>query len=151
MPLTTGIPASVIPQAAELAILEAFDLARHNAGHDYGNGQRANELSRRRTELALAIGNADVEVDGGRALRYDRHPHLFDLDVVDELIPAGDLERAFRRIAGPRLARIQRGSYRNVSRASALAAWDNVRTLVNDRVAQEKAKTIAAAAERFEL
>lgn len=38
-------------QAAELELLEAFDVRRQSAGHDYGAGQRGAELSRRRREL----------------------------------------------------------------------------------------------------
>lgn len=40
---------------AELRLLERFDRIRLSLGYDFGNGRRANELSRRRLELDATV------------------------------------------------------------------------------------------------
>lgn len=74
-------------RSAELVIVEDFDAWRSAAGHDYGAGQRARELRRRRRELALVGGP------------------------VDDLTPA-ELFAAFERIGPERIRRIEREDYR---------------------------------------
>lgn len=67
---------------AELELLGAYDAMRERAGHDYGSGQRAGELIRRRREL--------------EALGFD----YSGADVSD-----AELEAAWRRVAVPRYRR----------------------------------------------
>jgi hypothetical protein len=44
---------------AELELLELYNAFRESAGHDYGNGQRHKELSRRRRELESLYASMD--------------------------------------------------------------------------------------------
>lgn len=76
---------------AELVVLDEFDEARYQAGHDYGNGQRKSELMRRRREVRRL---------GGR-----EYPTRDDVD-VDEL------NMATERLLRPRLKRVQREDFR---------------------------------------
>lgn len=75
--------------AAELHVLEEFDFQRAVAGHDYGAGQRANELRRRRRALEAAAKPAPAHKQMVAATK-------------------GDVARAFNRILGPRARRLKR-------------------------------------------
>lgn len=89
---------------AELAVLEQFDILRQATGHDFGAGQRAAELARRRREL--------------------RHPG--SIDVTDTLgATAEEMAEAFERVGRPRLARIEREDFRRHTAATGrtFAAW----------------------------
>lgn len=83
---------STLEKVAELEVLERFDAKRQAAGHDYGAGQRASELSRRRNELVGLGLRAGGEDD-------------------PELTPA-ELLAAFDRVAGPRIKRLIAEDYR---------------------------------------
>jgi hypothetical protein len=83
-------PATDTALVAELEVLGAYDAMRERAGHDYGAGQRAAELIRRRREL--------------EARGIDR----------EEFGPVelAELERAWRRLAVPRYRRARADSER---------------------------------------
>lgn len=81
-------------KVAELALLEAFDLEREYAGHDYGSGQRGRELARYRLSLP-AGAHRDVA--------------FVTVDEVVAVWPA---------IAEPRIARIVREDYRRSTPAT---------------------------------
>lgn len=93
--------------AAEAAVLNAYDLKRSVAGHDYGNGQRKSELMRRRRELETAGRSLrdDYRQAVGPALRYAAE--LGDLEefTADEL-------KAARGLLDVRLDRVIREDYR---------------------------------------
>lgn len=94
---------------AELEVLERFDWLRQAAGHDYGAGQRANELMRRRREL---------DRDARRACSE-----------LEELEPTPARLEAFERIGRPRAWRIiHPEAYRATTPASkrTLATWREV-------------------------
>lgn len=74
---------------AELAVLEVLDDLRRGAYGDFGGGQRATELARRRREL--------------RDLGADDYPE-------HEALPTRELEDAARRLILPRLRRAEGGS-----------------------------------------
>ncbi len=67
---------------AELEVLASYDAMRERAGHDYGCGQRASELRRRR----LALEACGFELEGSEA-------------------SALELAEAWRRVALPRYRR----------------------------------------------
>lgn len=71
--------------AAELELLELYDVRRASQGHDYGCGQRAGELMRRRRELER-------------------------LDPLGELEPPTreELDAAWHRVLLPRFERVKR-------------------------------------------
>lgn len=91
---------------AELEVLERFDTLRQLAGHDYGSGQRAAELLRRRLELRscgiIAGGARDAE--------------------------AAELADAFERVGRPRMRRLELEGYRAGTPASSrtLETWRRV-------------------------
>lgn len=97
---------------AELAILAGFDWRRGGAGHDYGGGQRANELQRVRRELIRLGGNENAG-DAG--------------------VPRADLEAAWARIARPRYRRLQRENYRRSTQATrrTIATWERYARALN--------------------
>lgn len=99
--------------AAELSILEAFNLVRLTLGHDYGNGQRAQELGRRRNELERLRS----------ATRSYQIPE-------PELEPTSEIRAAaWRRVGAPRLRRVaELESYRSHTPATmrTLLAWRRV-------------------------
>lgn len=76
---------------AEVIVLEQYDRERRRAGHDYGNGQRARELTRYRREL--------------RRNGAEEWPE-------DHAATPAELVEAARRLIPPRLARIDAESYR---------------------------------------
>jgi hypothetical protein len=77
---------------AKLEVLEAFDFARSIEGHDYGSGQRANELRRVRNDLE--------DVDRALRLRHaDRPPQPTRAELAEafnRLIVRGKVRRAVR-------------------------------------------------------
>lgn len=75
-------PENIAELVAELELLELFDRGRELAGHDYGAGQRAKELSRRHLEL---------------------EPFRHSVAAPS----AAELLAAFERIGRPRVERIQ--------------------------------------------
>jgi hypothetical protein len=85
---------------AELILLEQYNSFRSSLGHDYGNGQRHAELSRRRRELGLSI-------------RIEGSP------------TALELAAAFERVGRPRIARATAEDYRRrtLSTRRTLIAW----------------------------
>lgn len=89
---------------ADYVILATYDELRSTAGHDYGAGQRAAELSRRRRNL----------------------PEPLEL----ELTPT-ELSDAFRRVAVPRIARLDREDFRQHTQPTlrTLKTWERVRRL----------------------
>jgi hypothetical protein len=98
--------------AAEYAVLDAFDLLRRHAGHDYGAGQRGAELNRRRWTLeARGIDVAPAALD-------------YALD-----------RAAFERVARPRIRRIEAESYRRETPATkrTLQTWRRVERMVSER------------------
>jgi hypothetical protein len=97
--------AKVARLEAERAILAGFDWRRGAAGHDYGGGQRHNELTRVERELIRLGGNPQAG-DAG--------------------VPREDLEAAWGRIARPRYRRLQRENYRRSTQATrrTIAAWE---------------------------
>lgn len=100
--------------AAELEILLTYD-ARRAGWYDYGAGQRAKELSRRRREL-------------------------HSLDPLGELEPPTPQEalEAFERVGRPRLRRLERESFRHGSRSTdrSVAAWRKTQANVEQRAAR---------------
>lgn len=96
--MTTRTDTKTAELVAELAVLERYDAEREIAGHDYGAGQRAAELMRRRRALE--------GVD--RGLPTDR-----------------ELVFAFEKVARPRIARITREAYRKTTPATkrTLETW----------------------------
>lgn len=94
--------------AAELKLLRAYDRQRALAGHDFGSGQRARELSRRQRELEYLTS------------RSSRSAYELERDV-----PLVALTAAFWRIGKPRLNRVQREHHRWNTPATkrTLAAW----------------------------
>lgn len=105
---------------AELAILDLFDDVRHRLGHDYGGGQRARELGRRRYELQRLGARSDF---GGA---------LAELEPVD-------LSAAWARVGAPRVARLERRAEgyrrRTTSTAKTVRAWELVKAELDKRVA----------------
>lgn len=97
---------------AEVAILTGFDWRRGAAGHDYGGGQRSNELIRRRREL-IRLGGNEHAGDAG--------------------VPRDDLVAAWGRIAVPRYRRLQRENYRRSTQATrrTIAAWERYARALN--------------------
>lgn len=81
---------------AELYIVDLFDTLRP-AHHDYGAGQRASELIRRRREVEALGGSTYPD------------PSAFELD---------ELVGAFDRVARPRIARLDRENYRAATAAT---------------------------------
>lgn len=105
---------------AEVLVLERYDHERRYAGHDYGSGQRARELSRLRRELGQA-GRPEWPED-------------------DASTPA-ELAEAARRLLAPRLDRIDAESYRKGTPAT-------MRTMrVLDTVLDDFTREAEAAAE----
>lgn len=101
----------------ELAILDRFDDVRRDLGHDYGNGQRASELMRRRRELQHS-----------RFAVLAEWPRLDA--VLQELELDGDrrgdeLGAAWARVARPRLERIAAEDFRRSTPSTqrTLEAW----------------------------
>lgn len=88
---------------AELALLERYDNLRVRVGHDYGCGQRAGELSRRRRELRAHGGS-----------------ELLTLTVTRD-----ELEQAFERVGVERLRRAENDYrlYGSQGAARTLATW----------------------------
>lgn len=80
---------------AELTILERFDDHRAYRYGDYGGGQRAGELSRRRHELERL------------ATRLERY-----VDVAEPDPTRDELRRAFQRVGLPRYRRLVREAER---------------------------------------
>lgn len=95
---------------AEYLMLDEFNDYRHSLGHDYGNGQRNDELMRRRNEL--------TSYEHGVT-----HGELREV-VLDEFT-ADELTEAFRTIAVPRIERLERENYRRTTTATTrtLKAW----------------------------
>lgn len=79
----------------ELAVLTVLDENRREVGHDYGAGQRAGELIRRRAAVKALDGN--------------QWP---DVEVLDSDVTAEELLEALRAIVEPREARLGREGYR---------------------------------------
>ena len=107
--------------AAELAVLVEYDENRSYLGHDYGGAQRLKELNRRRTELGRLTRFGDAGVDPYR--------------VTIRNVGVSELRDALERIAHPRMARLDRETYRRETPAGRRArqAWDRTVTAV-DRV-----------------
>lgn len=102
---------------AEYVLLSAYDFEREFLFHDYGKGQRSNELRRRRIELGDA-------------------PALYNVE-LDDADPA-ELAAAFQRIGVPRIERIEyRETYRRSTPSSTrtVRAWRTIERRVNRRVA----------------
>lgn len=122
--------------AAELEVLDLYDALR-SGWFDYGGGQRAAELSRRRRELDAA---ADT------ALHFDRDSAATSrFEYLDELDVAGDpteLLAAFERVARPRMRRLERESYRHGTKATnrSVATWRRTLTILEERAL--RARTI---------
>lgn len=87
---------------AELEILTTYDAIRQSRGHDYGGGQRAAELRRRRQSV---------------------EPNLGEPLTVDELADAYD------RVGRPRLERLERDAFGTASSNRSIAAWRTVAKL----------------------
>lgn len=106
--------------AAELWILETFDEIRHAKGHDYGNGQRNAELSRRRREHSSRRIGANV----------------LSVPLADRVIRADELDAALRRIAKPRLARVDGEGYRRDTPATfrTRSAWVETIVRINRKI-----------------
>jgi hypothetical protein len=77
-------------ELAELELLASYDAMRERAGYDYGAGQRAGELRRRRLRLEA------------RGIDRDDAP----------AVELAELEQAWRRIAVPRMRRLELEQYR---------------------------------------
>lgn len=110
---------------AEVAVLDTFDHFRRAAGHDYGNGQRANELSRLRH--ALERLHADTE-----------YPGVDGLLTADAGVYGPELEAAATRLLGPRRRRVEKDAavYMTPSRARTIRALDTTVAYVARRVAE---------------
>lgn len=83
-------------ELAELYVLETYDSIRTALGHDYGCGQRAAELSRRRRALTLRSSVVEPSRD--------------------------DITAAFERVGRPRLKRVLQEDYRRTTPASSRTA-----------------------------
>lgn len=109
---------------AELLVLETYDDERRARGHDYGGAQRYTELGRRRRELDHLERGPDVRP-------------VFKDDKPLELDPSADeLAAALERIAGPRMARLDRETHRHRSTSTvrSRAAWDRTVAIIDRRV-----------------
>lgn len=95
---------------AELVLLERFDTFRAGRGHDYGGGQRATELGRRRRELR----------------RWDRLGHEpLSSTVAAGVVSLDELVAAWERIARPRRKRAELARATASTRRTR-AAWDEL-------------------------
>jgi hypothetical protein len=102
----TAIHTTARARLAELELLERYDWTRRRLGHDFGAGQRAHELSRRRRWLASN-------------------------DTSDTRAATGlELLEAYVRIGRPRLARAESGPI-TAATARTIATWRNVRDGIN--------------------
>lgn len=98
--------------AAELWILETYDALR-SGWYDYGAGQRAAELSRRRRELV------DVELDEPTPL---------------------ELVEAFERVGRPRLRRLELETFRHGTKSTtrSLEKWRRLETRLQGELERAK-------------
>lgn len=92
--------------AADLTVLEYFDALREG-WFDYGGGQRAKELSRRRRELRELV---ELRAAIGQAAG--------NLQILERRFGADELEQAFERVGRPRLRRLERESFRHGCRST---------------------------------
>lgn len=109
-PAANATELAALELVAELVVLERYDDLRTRLGHDFGGGQRAMELSRRRrVVLELAGGIAPL-------VRLER-----------ELDPA-DLTRAYGRVGAARCRRARLEAERYGSRGvlTTRACWNQV-------------------------
>lgn len=81
--------------AAELELLVEFHYQRERRRYDYGGGQRAKEITRRRRELAAAVNRHGVSSSE-------------ELIVAFRPWAAGELRAAWLSVGAPRLARAER-------------------------------------------
>lgn len=110
--------ASTITKAAELLVLDAYNEHREAKGHDYGAGQRAGELLRRRRELAPGAPVTAYVLAERESVRVDGAT----------LIPGTtELAEAARRLLMPRIQRVEREDYRRSTpstRRTLEALWE---------------------------
>jgi hypothetical protein len=99
---------------AELTVLDLYDAERSSLGHDYGNGQRFHELSRKRRERDEA--RRDARIYGAS-----------DLELV---APKTMQLSAYARISAKRTKRYSssREGYRDATALRALSAWRSVKS-----------------------
>jgi hypothetical protein len=86
----------LVARLADWTVLVTFDKVRSALGHDYGAGQRRAEIARAdaRYTAALRAASQHYQAPDGRELSRV------------------DLEAAWRRIARPRIRRLEREDYR---------------------------------------
>lgn len=98
---------------AELHVLERYDVFRSCAGHDYGCGQRAAELGRRRRELESLELGMPTEAPTLEAPRES------------------ELAEAWKAVGAPRLRRAEGETYRRETPSTrrTLATWRRVERL----------------------
>ena len=101
--------------AADLAVLTMYDLLREISRFDFGSGQRARELNRRRREVESLLGQRHSV----------RLPELSARDLLD----------AFERVGAPRLARAYAETYRHStpSTTRTIDTWRRVRRMLERR------------------
>lgn len=116
---------------AELAVLYAYDRERQARGHDYGGGQRAGELIRRERAL-IAAGARSGQITN---------------EAIETVEPEL-LERAWRRVGAPRLARAERDRARFHTRAGAATPTD--RTIRAWRRLEERVGKVLGVAAKSE-